>query len=297
MNISQNGLDLIKEFEGCRLSAYKDAVNITTIGWGTTNADKDITGTSIYMGMTISQATADSWLEKSVNKKYVPLVMKYDNIYHWNQNQLDGLTSFAYNIGSIDQLVQYGRRTISEISNAILYYDKAGGQTLAGLTRRRKAEKALFDTPCNSAKWIQDTIGWRYMKADGTFMKNEWVEYKDKWYFLKKNTYMAADEYVKSSNYETTNKLYYVAEDGAWDNNEYRLMRDEKGKWIASIGSGWYLKNSWANINGHWYYAGHDGYFYVNTTAKIDGKNYSFDGNGALKKNVISEGMTITTKK
>lgn len=223
--------------------------------------------------------------------------MKYDYKYHWNQNQLDSLTSFAYNIGSIDQLTANGTRSIAEISNKILAYDKAGGQTLAGLTRRRKAEKELFDTPCNSAKWVQNTIGWRYIKADGTFTKNEWVEYKGKWYYLKKNTYMAADEYVKSSNYVTTNKLYYVAEDGAWDTKEYRLKKDTKGKWLAAIGGGWYLKNSWANINGHWYYAGHDGYFYVNTTAKIDGKNYSFDGNGALKKNVISEGMTITNKK
>lgn len=296
MNISQRGIDLIREFEGLRLTAYYDSVGIITIGVGTTNADYNITHTRIVPGLTITEETALKWLELSVNNKYAPLVDKYNATYHWNQNQFDALVSFAYNLGSIDQLVQYGRRTISEISNAILYYDKADGQTLAGLTRRRKAEKALFDTPVDS-KWVQDTIGWRYKKANNTYAKNEWIEYKGKWYFLKKNTYMAADEYVKSSNYETTNKLYYVAEDGAWDNNEYRLMRDEKGKWIASIGSGWYLKNSWANINGHWYYAGHDGYFYVNTTAKIDGKNYSFDGNGALKKNVISEGMTITNKK
>lgn len=297
MNISQKGIDLIKEFEGCRLTAYYDSVSILTIGYGTTNADKDIIGTTIVPGMKITQKTADEWLEKSVNKKYVPLVMKYDNIYHWNQNQLDALTSFAYNIGSIDQLTANGTRSISEISNKILLYDKAGGQTLAGLTRRRKAEKALFDTPCNSAKWVQDTIGWKHMKADGTFAKNEWIEYKGKWYFLKKNTYMAADEYVKSSNYETTNKLYYVNESGAWDTKEYRLKKDTKGKWLAEIGSKWYLKDSWANINNHWYYAGSDGYFYVNTTAKIDGKTYSFDGNGALKKNLVSEGMTIVTKK
>ena len=297
MNISQKGIDLIKEFEGCRLTAYYDSVHVLTIGIGTTNADSSIIGTTIYPGMTITQAQAEEWLRLSVNKKYVPLVMKYDNIYHWNQNQLDALTSFAYNIGSIDQLVQYGRRTISEISNAILYYDKAGGQTLAGLTRRRKAEKALFDTPCNSAKWIQDTIGWRYMKADGTFTKNEWVEYKGKWYYLKKNTYMAADEYVKSSNYDTTNKLYYVAPDGAWDTKEYRLKKDTKGKWLAAIGSGWYLHDSWARINNHTYYAGHDGYFIVGKTISINGKKYTFDGNGALKTNVISEGMTITNKK
>lgn len=294
MNISQKGIDLIKEFEGCVLHAYRDSVGVVTIGYGTTNAVSSIIGTSIYMGMTITQATAEEWLTKTVNNKYVPLVMKYDSIYHWNQNQLDALVSFAYNLGSIDSLVNYGKRSISEISNAILLYNKAGGQVLAGLTRRRNAEKVLFDTPCDSAKWIQDDNGWRYMKADGTFTKNEWIEYKGKWYYLKKNGYMATDEYVKSSNYETTNKLYYVAPDGAWDAKEYRLKKDSKGKWIASIGSGWYLKDSWANINNHWYYAGKDGYFICGKTVTISGKKYSFDGNGALKKTTVSEGMKST---
>ena len=47
MKISDNGLNLIKRFEGCRLTAYQDAVGVWTIGYGTTNADKAITGTTI----------------------------------------------------------------------------------------------------------------------------------------------------------------------------------------------------------------------------------------------------------
>ena len=87
MNISENGLNLIKSFEGCRLTAYKDSVGVWTIGWGTTNADKSITNTNIKQGVVISQATADNWLEKSVNKKYAPLVEKYNSKYNFNQNQ------------------------------------------------------------------------------------------------------------------------------------------------------------------------------------------------------------------
>jgi GH24 family phage-related lysozyme (muramidase) len=145
MKISKNGINLIKQFEGCKLTAYKDSVGVWTIGYGTTNADKAITGIVIGPGTKITQTDADTWLTKSVNQKYAKKVMKYDSIYHWNQNQFDALCCFAYNIGSIDLLVQNGKRSIKEISAKILAYNKAGGKELPGLTRRRKAEKALFD--------------------------------------------------------------------------------------------------------------------------------------------------------
>ena len=73
-------INLIKRFEGCRLMEYKDSVGVRTIGYGTTSADKSITGTSIYEGLTITQAKADKWLKISVNKKYGPNVDKFDNI-------------------------------------------------------------------------------------------------------------------------------------------------------------------------------------------------------------------------
>ena len=284
MNISDKGLNLIKEFEGCRLTAYRDSVGVWTIGWGTTSADKSITGTNIYEGLKISQSTADEWLRKSVNQKYVPKVTEYESIYHWNQNQLDGLTSFAYNIGSIDQLTANGTRSIAEISNKILAYDKAGGQTLAGLTRRRKAEKELFDTPCKNEKWVKDSLGWKYQMDDGKFLKRCWRTINGKEYYFHANGYMASDEYIKSTDYIHNGKLYYVNFDGDWNNKTYTIKRDKKGRWLAEIGSKWYAKNSWAKINKRWYYFGVDGYMYINTVAKIEGTLYSFDGNGALKK-------------
>ena len=136
--VSKRGIDLIKEFEGCRLTAYRDEVGVWTIGYGITNADKSITGTTIKSGLKISQATAEKWLEESLNQKYLPLVMKYDTRYNWTQNEIDALTSFAYNIGSIDQLT---------IAAKMLEYVKAGGVTYNGLIRRRKAERELFLTP------------------------------------------------------------------------------------------------------------------------------------------------------
>ena len=55
MKISDNGLNIIKKFEGCRLTAYQDTVGVWTIGYGTTNADKAITGTTICQGLRISR--------------------------------------------------------------------------------------------------------------------------------------------------------------------------------------------------------------------------------------------------
>lgn len=287
MNISKNGLDLIKKFEGCRLTAYKDSVGVYTIGWGTTNADYSITKTHIVNGLTISQSTADSWLEKSVNQKYVPKVMKYDSTYRWNQNELDALVSFAYNIGSIDQLTANGTRSRSQISSKILAYDKAGGKTLAGLTKRRKAEKKLFDTPYTEifepaikTGWIQDDKGWWYRYEDGTYPKSQWLNIDGKYYYFKADGYMASDEYIKSSDYATSEKLYYVNSNGIWDGNVYKWFKDKVGYWLAQVGARWYARNQWAKVDGKWYYFKDDGYMATGTLT-IDGKIYSFRKDGS----------------
>lgn len=137
MKISQRGIDLIKEFEGCKLTAYKDAVGVWTIAYGHTK--------NVKQGMKITQEQAEELLKEDL-AEYEAKVEKYDK-YNWNQNQFDALVSFAYNIGSIDQLTSNGRRAIKTISEKILEYNKAGGKILEGLVRRRKAEKKLFDEP------------------------------------------------------------------------------------------------------------------------------------------------------
>lgn len=144
--ISNKCLDLVKEFEGCRLTAYRDEVGVWTIGYGITNADRSITGKLIHKGMKISKDTAEKWLRESLIKKYLPLVLKYDKQYNWNQNELDALVSFCYNIGSIKQLTADGTRSKAVVASKMLQYNKAGGRVYNGLTRRRKAERALFLT-------------------------------------------------------------------------------------------------------------------------------------------------------
>lgn len=144
--ISDKCLNLVKEFEGCKLTAYRDEVGVWTIGYGITNSDFKITKKIIRKGMKISKATAEKWLEESLNKKYLPLVLEYDKQYNWNQNELDALVSFCYNIGSIKQLTADGTRSKAVVASKMLQYNKAGGRVYNGLTRRRKAERALFLT-------------------------------------------------------------------------------------------------------------------------------------------------------
>lgn len=138
MKISTTGLNLIKSFEGCRLTAYKCPAGVWTIGYGHTG--------NVKSGQKITQAKADAYL-KSDLAKFEKHVASYDKKYKWTQNEFDALVSFAYNVGSITQLTANGTRTKKQISEKILAYDKAAGKTLAGLTRRRQAEKALFDKP------------------------------------------------------------------------------------------------------------------------------------------------------
>lgn len=142
LSISNNGLALIKKFEGCRLTAYQDSVGVWTIGYGHTSG--------VRKGQTITQIQADSFLksdcanaEKSVNS--------YSK-YNWNQNQFDALVSFTFNCGSgnLKTLLNNGQRTIAEISAKITAYNKAGGNVLQGLVNRRTAEKELFDKPTSS---------------------------------------------------------------------------------------------------------------------------------------------------
>jgi GH24 family phage-related lysozyme (muramidase) len=142
--ISKAGLSLIKNFEGCRLSAYKPVPSETywTIGWGHYGQD-------VKQGMTITQAQADAMLandmavyEAYVNdKSYVPVTNQL------TQSQFDALTSFCYNCGSGNLRSLCKERTVGEIGANIGKYNKAGGKELAGLTRRRTAELALYNKP------------------------------------------------------------------------------------------------------------------------------------------------------
>lgn len=138
MKTSEKGLELIKKFEGCKLTAYRCPAGVLTIGYGHTGDVKE--------GQKITQKKADTLLKEDL-EKFEKRVAKYNWKYHFNQNEFDALVSFAYNIGNVDGLTKNGKRSRGQVADAILLYNKAGGKVLNGLVKRRKAEQTLFLTP------------------------------------------------------------------------------------------------------------------------------------------------------
>ena len=139
MKTSPRGLALIRQFEGLRLLAYKDAVGVPTIGYGTTRGVK--------MGMTITKAHAEELLRQDV-ERFEPEVLRLVKV-PLNQNQWDALLSFTYNLGSANlessTLLKFlNNGDYQAAADQFPRWNKAKGKVLNGLTARRAAERAMF---------------------------------------------------------------------------------------------------------------------------------------------------------
>lgn len=142
--IGKAGLELVKSFEGKYNRAYKDPIGIWTIGYGHTGT---VDGKKISSGMTITDKKCDELLTKDL-QQHANYVDKYaTGALKLNDNQRDALISFCFNCGPGNLQALVKGRTAKVVAEKILLYNKAGGKELAGLTRRRKAEQKLFNTP------------------------------------------------------------------------------------------------------------------------------------------------------
>lgn len=137
--ISPEGLALIKEFEGLRLTAYRDAVGVWTIGYGHTGPD-------VTPGMTITQDQADELLRKDVARfeKAVASMAKVAT-----DSQFDALVSFAYNLGeeALRRSTLLRKHNEGDYAGAKAEFARwkyAGDKVLAGLVRRRAAEAEMY---------------------------------------------------------------------------------------------------------------------------------------------------------
>lgn len=204
MKIGKAGLDLIKSFEGYHteqpdgsVKAYLDRLprpalwspgykGLWTIGWGNT-------GSNVTEGTHWSRAKAEAELRKMV-ARHEAAVKKLVKV-PLDQNEFDALVSLSYNMGlskAKTLLAKLNRGDRKGAADAFLLYNKAGGKTVRGLTRRRKAERELFlkwtpddvvdaSTKLSFARRARQTIGGVGIStaAIGTFFVDVWAWFKE----------------------------------------------------------------------------------------------------------------------
>jgi lysozyme len=146
--VSSAGVALIASFEGFVDHVYRDVVGVETIAYGETRPDI----IRKYRVRKISQHEGLQLLKQRLDNDYYPHVKSLPVYKHLNQHQVDALTSFAYNVGSVPlapgsslgNALRQSSGWERAAADALLLYVKGGGQTLPGLVRRRRAERSLF---------------------------------------------------------------------------------------------------------------------------------------------------------
>lgn len=140
MTYSEDGLHLTEQFEGCKLDAYQDSVGVATIGYGHTR--------NVTMGMTCTQEQAEQWLQEDIQSA-ADAVNRLVTV-ELTQQEFDALVDFTFNLGAgnlqsstLLRLLNSGDYTGA--AGEFDKWDRAGGQVLAGLLRRRQAEADMFD--------------------------------------------------------------------------------------------------------------------------------------------------------
>ena len=140
MKISEEGKALIKKFEGCKLDSYRCSANVATIGYGHT---KDVSD-----GDTCTQEEADQMLAEDLEEfeGYVDKLVTVD----LEQNQFDALVAWTFNLGPTNLKSSTMLRVLNEgkhenVPSEMRRWNKAGGEPLEGLIRRREAEGLLWE--------------------------------------------------------------------------------------------------------------------------------------------------------
>lgn len=140
MKISQDGIDLIKNFEGCILKAYKCPAGINSVGYGHTGPD--VTSSTV-------------WTQQQADEAFIRDIERFERgvlscvTVALQQHQFDALVSFAYNCGlgnlrNSTLLAMVNRGDFEGAANQFGRWISKGKPAEKGLTKRRKAEKLLF---------------------------------------------------------------------------------------------------------------------------------------------------------
>jgi lysozyme len=140
VNYSKGGEQVTKQFEGCKLTAYQDQVGVWTIGYGHTRG--------VTSGMTCTQEQAESWLQEDI--QWAVDAVNSNVVVALTQGEFDALVDFVFNLGvgnfkqsDLLRLLNMGDYTAAAAQ--FPRWDIAGGNAVAGLLRRRLAEKSEFN--------------------------------------------------------------------------------------------------------------------------------------------------------
>ena len=139
MKLGERGTEILKYFEGCKLTAYQDSVGVWTIGYGHTKG--------VYDGMTVTQDQAEQMLLSEL-EEYEGYIKDMVTV-PLTQNQFDALVVWVYNLGPTNfrnstLLKELNAGNYNAAGQEITRWNKAGGKVLAGLVKRREAEAQLF---------------------------------------------------------------------------------------------------------------------------------------------------------
>ena len=145
MKISQNGLNLIKRFEGCHLEPYRDPIGPWTVGWGHLIGDGKTLPIEWFRRLT--QDEADRLLEKDLERFERGVLRLCPN--YLTQHRFDALISFSFNLGlgnlqNSTLRQKHNRNDVSGAAKEFLRWNKAGGKVFRGLTLRRQDESDLY---------------------------------------------------------------------------------------------------------------------------------------------------------
>jgi len=147
LTVNAIAIALLHHFEQCRLNAYIDAVGVPTIGWGSTYYPS---GERVKMGDKITQAQADDMFARIMERDFAAPIRSLLGSTPTTADQFGAMVSLAYNIGfdgfKGSSVFRRHRERASgaDVTAAFLMWNKGGGKVLAGLTRRRNAEAALY---------------------------------------------------------------------------------------------------------------------------------------------------------
>lgn len=150
MKLNAAGIKLIQDFEGLMLEAYRCSAGVLTIGYGHTSAAGE---PFVTPDMKITQAEADAIFRRDV-QKYCDGVRGVLQV-EVSENQFSAMVSLAYNIGveafATSSVLRFtNERRFDEAAASFALWNKAAGQVLRGLVRRRAAEAELYAKDCSA---------------------------------------------------------------------------------------------------------------------------------------------------